>query len=332
MKRSPKAGAAKTQETESVARRVENILELIGETPLLRLQRLPSEGSAEVWLKLESLNPGGSLKDRAALAMVEAAEAAGVLQPGDTIVEPTSGNMGIGLAQVAAVKGYRCVLVMPERRGSAHLALLQHFGARVVLTPARLRMEGAIARAKSIIAENPRCFMPQQFTNEANRAAHRAGTGAEILSALGGAVDGFVAAVGTSGSLSGVGAALREANPATRLVAVEPASSAVLSGEASGAHGIPGIGAGFMPPLFDPSLVDQIYRCAEEDALRCSRALARNEGLSAGLSAGAAVWGALRLAAELRPTQRVVTLLCDRWGESPWGDERALPAGLDFII
>ena len=332
MRRSLKTGAAKIQEIEKVAQRVESILELIGDTPILRLQRLPAEGSAEVWVKLESLNPGGSLKDRAALAMVEAAEDAGVLKPGDTIVEPTSGNMGIGLAQVAAVKGYRCVLVMPERRRSAHLALLRHFGARVVLTPARLRMEGAIARAKSIVTENPRCFMPQQFANEANRAVHQEGTGAEILRALGGAVDGFVAAVGTSGSLSGVGAALREANPATQLIAVEPSSSAVLSGEASGAHGIPGIGAGFVPPLFDTSLVDQVYRCAEEDALRCSRELARQEGLSAGLSAGAAVWGALRLAAELGPTRRVVTLLCDRWGDSPWGDKSALPAGLDFII
>ncbi len=291
----------------------QNVLELVGRTPLLRLKSQEPAGGAKLYAKFEMANPGGSVKDRIALAMLAEAESRGALKPGQgTVVEPTSGNTGVGLAMVCAVKGYRCVLVMPEGLSPRRYAVLKAYGAQLLLTPFELGMKGAVDRAQALLAEHPDWFCPMQFNNRANPSAHRKTTAREILRALKGAPAAFVAGVGTGGTLTGVGEVLKKEDPKVRVVAVEPDGSAVLSGSLPGPHRIQGIGAGFVPGVLDLRVVDQIIRVTDADALATVSELARKEGLLAGISAGANVWAARRVAAELSPEQCVVTVLCDR--------------------
>ncbi len=304
------------------------MLELVGKTPIVRLRRIAS-GMAEVLCKLEGQNPAGSVKDRACLAMVEAAERDGRLSPGATIVEPTSGNTGIGLALVAAVKGYRLILCMPDDASAERRALLAHYGAEVVLTPARKLMKGAIDRAQEIVRSNPRCFMPQQFDNPANPDAHRAGTAQEILADTNGVLDAFVACVGTGGTITGVGEVLKQKLPAVRVFAVEPSSSQVLGGKPAAMHAIQGIGAGFVPGVLNRDVIDELITCEDRAAFDMARRLAREEGITGGMSSGAAVWAAVEVARKLGPGKRVVTVLPDTWDRYTSVDK---PAGLDFII
>lgn len=288
----------------------DGIIELIGRTPLVRLRALSPKGGAEVVAKLESAGPGGSVKDRAALAMVDAAEAEGKLAPGATIVEATSGNTGISLAMIAAVRGYRCVLVMPEDMSLARRLILRAYGAEVVLTPAQEGMGGAVERATQIRKETD-AFMPRQFENPANPEAHARTTAEEIWRATGGAIDAFVAGVGTGGTLTGVGRVLRARRPGVRIVAVEPKASAVLSGGAPGLHGIQGLGAGFVPRILDTKVYDEVMAVTDVAADRAMRRLSREEGILAGPSAGATVHAAIEVAKTMQPGQRVVTILCD---------------------
>jgi cysteine synthase A len=312
-----------------------SVLELIGGTPMVRLRRIAGAavGTADVVVKIEGHNPAGSVKDRACIAMIEAAERDGRLQRGDTIVEPTSGNTGIGLALVAAVKGYRLILTMPDDASLERRALLEHYGAEVVLTPARKLMKGAIERAKDIVAHNPRCFMPQQFDNPANAEAHRSGTAREILRDTGGKLDAFVAGVGTGGTISGVGQRLKEEVPGVRIVAVEPSASPVLTGGSPGQHAIYGIGAGFVPSLVSRDLIDEVLACGDQTAFDMADRLAREEGIDAGPSGGAAVWGSIEIARRLGPGRRVVTILPDTWDRYTTVERpRASLGGVDFII
>lgn len=292
-------------------KRATDVLQLIGATPIVRLNRVVTPGGAEVWAKFEAANPGGSVKDRIALAMVEAAEASGALVPGGTIVEPTSGNTGIGLAMVAAVKGYRLIVTMFDTASRERRQQMQAYGAKVVLTPASAGMRGAIDKALELQRENPGYFLPQQFTNPANPAIHQQTTGVEILEQMKGDVAAFVAGVGTGGSISGVGSVLKEKVPDVRVIAVEPAGSAVLSGRDAGISYIEGIGAGFVPDTLDRSVVDEIQTIDDDDAFDMARRLAREEGLLVGVSAGANVHTAVQVAAQLAPGQKVVTILCD---------------------
>ena len=289
----------------------DSVLDLIGETPLVRLRRLPKPGGAAVVAKLEARNPGGSVKDRTALAMIEDAERRGVLRPGGTLVEPTSGNTGIGLAMVAAVKGYRLILTMPEDMSVERQRLMTRFGAEIHLTPAIEGMTGAVFAAEELLREHPDYFMPQQFQNPANPEVHRRTTALEILAAVGGRLDVFVAGVGTGGTITGVGEVLKEKLPGVKIVGVEPAKSPVLSGGRPGLHGIQGIGASFVPGVLNQSIIDQVVQVRDEDATAYSRRLSREEGLLVGVSAGAAVWAACEVAATLRPEQLVVTVLPD---------------------
>jgi len=311
----------------------DSVLSLIGATPMVRLRRLAPPSSAEVLVKLESCNPAGSVKDRACIAMIEAAERDGRLKPGDTIVEPTSGNTGIGLALVAAVKGYRLILTMPDDASEERRALMTHYGAEVVLTSARKLMKGAIERAREIVAQNPRCFMPQQFDNPANPAAHRTTTAREILEATGGKIDAFVAGVGTGGTITGVGERLKQEVPGVRVIAVEPASSPVLGGGAAGQHAIQGIGAGFVPSVLNRDVIDEVLACDEKAAFDMAGRLAREEGVSGGISAGAAVWGALEVAQRLGAGRRVVTIIPDAWDRyTSVSKPRAHLGAVDFMI
>jgi cysteine synthase A len=289
----------------------ESVLELIGDTPLVRLRKLPKPGGASVVAKVEARNPGGSVKDRIALAMIEDAERTGALKPGGTLVEPTSGNTGIGLAMVAAVKGYRLILTMPEDMSVERQRLLARFGAEIHLTPAIEGMSGAVFAAEELVREHPGYFMPQQFQNPANPAVHRRTTALEILSAVGGRLDAFVAGVGTGGTLTGVGEVLKEKMPGLLIVAVEPAKSPVLAGGEPRPHGIQGIGASFVPGVLNRAIIDRIVAVKDEDATAWARRLTREEGLLAGISAGAAVWAACEVAATLAPEQLVVTVLPD---------------------
>jgi len=289
----------------------DTVLSTIGGTPLVRINRLVSEGDAEVVAKLESFNPGGSVKDRIALNMVEEAERRGDLSAGDTIVEPTSGNTGIGIALVAAVKGYEAVLVMPESMSVERRALLKHLGARVVLTPAAGGMRGAVDEAERLAAQPGHCRL-RQFENPANPDAHRKHTAPEIVDALEGRVpDHFVAGVGTGGTISGVGEVLKRTYPDLRTVAVEPERSPVLSGGEPGPHGIQGLGAGFVPGIYDAAQVDEVVRVRDEDALETARALARKEGILAGISCGAAMFVALEVARRAGRDSLVVVVLPD---------------------
>ena len=287
------------------------ILDLVGRTPIVRLQKLPRPDGAVVLAKLEFFNPAGSVKDRVAIAMIEDAERRGALQPGATIVEPTSGNTGVGLAMVAAVKGYRLILTMPDDMSVERQRLLSRFGAEIHLTPAIEGMTCAVFAATELIREHPDYFMPQQFQNPANPEIHRRTTALEILDATEGRLDAFVAGVGTGGTITGVGEVLKDKLPGVRVIAVEPAKSAVLSGGPFRPHGIQGIGASFVPGVLNRSVIDRIVPVRDEDATAWSRRLSREEGILAGISSGAATWAACQVAAELTPTQTVVTILPD---------------------
>jgi cysteine synthase A len=289
----------------------ETVLDLIGGTPMVRLSRMVKEGWAELVAKVESFNPAGSVKDRIALSMIEAAEREGRLKPGETIVEPTSGNTGIGLAMVAAVKGYRLIVTMPEDMSLARRDLLARYGVEVVLTPAIEGMSGAVYAAQELINENPRYFMPQQFENPANPEVHRRTTAREILAATGGKIDAFVAGVGTGGTITGVGEVLKEQDSDILVIAVEPARSSVLQGGHGGVHAIQGIGASFVPGIFNREVVDEIISVGDEDAIAMSRRLTHDEGMLVGISAGANVFAALKVAKRLGRGKRVVTVLPD---------------------
>ena len=287
------------------------ILDEIGGTPLVRINKL-NQGGAEVVVKVESFNPGSSVKDRIAFAMIEAAEQAGLLKPGALIIEPTSGNTGIGLAFVAAVKGYHLILTMPEIMSIERRKLAQAYGAEIVLTEGAKGMKGAIAKALELRDSHPGSFIPQQFENPANPAYHKAHTGPEIWADADGKVDAFVAGVGTGGTLTGVGEYLREQNPNVKIFAVEPDTSPVLAGGAPGPHKIQGIGAGFVPKVLNTGLITEVIGVSAENAGKTARAAAAQEGLLVGISSGAALWAALELAK--RPEfagKRIVALLPD---------------------
>ncbi|MBP8200836.1 MAG: cysteine synthase A, partial [Nitrospira sp.] len=273
-----------------------DITELIGGTPLVRLNRLSKPGGATIYAKVESFNPGGSIKDRICLNMINEAERLGKLKPGGTIVEPTSGNTGIGLALVAAVRGYKLILVMPESMSMERASLLSSYGAQLVLTAAWEGMKGSIKEAESIVAQNPSYYMPDQFSNPANPDMHRKTTGPEIVNALDGRVDAFVAAVGTGGTITGCGEVIRERNPAAKIVAVEPAGSPVLSGGDPGPHKIQGIGAGFVPKVLNRTLLDRVVTVTDDEAYQTAKLLAKKEGLLVGISAGANVFAAQKIA------------------------------------
>jgi cysteine synthase A len=289
----------------------DSVLDLIGNTPLVRLNRVVPAGSAEILAKVESRNPGGSVKDRIARAMIEDAERRGLLRPGSTLVEPTSGNTGIGLAVVAAVKGYRLILTMPDDMSMERRRLLARLGAELVLTPAIEGMTGAVFAAQELCRTNAGYVMLQQFENPANPDAHRRTTALEILEATGGRVDAFVAGVGTGGTVTGVGEVLRQRAGAVRIVAVEPARSPVLSGGKARVHGIQGIGASFVPGILNRAVIDEVVQVKDEDAMATALRLAREEGLLVGISAGANVWASLGVAQRLGPGRTVVTVLCD---------------------
>lgn len=289
-----------------------NILSLIGNTPLVKINRMVSDNSAEIWAKLEGFNPGGSVKDRIALSMIETAENEGRLKKGGTIVEPTSGNTGIGLAMVAAVKGYRLILTMSETMSMERRQLLQAFGAELVLTPGDRGMMGAVEKAEEIYRDNPEFFMPQQFENKANPEMHRRTTAVEILRDLGSAPDAFVAGVGTGGTITGTGEVLKERNPDIWIAAVEPAGSPVLSGGEPGKHKIAGIGAGFYPGVLNTKIYNEVIPVTDEDAADITRQLALKEGILAGISSGAAMWAAMKVAERLGKGKRVVVIFPDR--------------------
>jgi cysteine synthase len=287
------------------------ITELIGRTPLVRLNRLSRDGAATIWAKVESFNPGGSVKDRICLNMVDEAERQGRLKPGGTIVEPTSGNTGIGLALISAVRGYKLILVMPESMSMERASLLSSYGAQLVLTAAWEGMKGSIKEAESIVAQNPSYFMPDQFANPANPAMHRRTTAVEIWEALDGHLDAFVAAVGTGGTITGCGEVFKERNPRIRVTAVEPAGSPVLSGGDPGPHKIQGIGAGFVPQVLNRAILDGVIAVTDDEAYQTTKLLAKKEGLLVGISSGANVFAAQKVAEQLGPGKNVVTVLCD---------------------
>ena len=278
--------------------KAKNILDTLGNTPLVEISPKLNKTTAHVFAKVESFNPGGSAKDRVAVAMIEAAEKAGKLASGGTIIEPTSGNTGIGLALVSAVKGYRMILVMPDNMSAERIRLAKAYGAEVVLTPAVDGMKGCIAKAEELNRTTPNSFIPQQFDNPANPAAHERSTGPEIWRDLEGRVDAFVAGVGTGGTLTGVGRFLRAKNPDMKLYAVEPDASPLISKGVSGPHKLQGIGANFIPSIFDRTLVDEVICVSAENAGATARALGAKEGILCGITSGAAMWAALELAAQ----------------------------------
>lgn len=295
----------------------QNVTGIIGRTPLVALSRVGEELSlgGRIVVKYEATNPGGSVKDRIALSMIDDAEERGALQPGATIIEPTSGNTGVGLAMIAAARGYHVILTMPETMSIERRRLLAAYGAELVLTEGPLGMKGAIAKANELAASTPGSFMPSQFSNPANPSVHRRTTGPEIWEDTDGEVAAFVAGVGTGGTVSGVGEYLKERNPAIHIVAVEPAASPVLSGGKSGPHPIQGIGAGFVPDVLDTQVYDEIIRVEGEDAMRAGRLLARREGLLAGISSGAATWAAIQLARRAEFAGRMIVVLLPDTGE-----------------
>ncbi|MDY5241967.1 MAG: cysteine synthase A [Alistipes senegalensis] len=296
---------------------VNSVLELVGDTPMVELERLGRDAGAvaRVVAKVELFNPAGSVKDRVALAMVERAEADGTLRPGATIIEPTSGNTGVGLALVSTLKGYRLILTMPETMSVERRRLVAAYGAQVVLTPGAEGMKGAIARAQALREEIPGSVILQQFENPANPARHYRTTAEEIWRDTEGGIDLFVAGVGTGGTVSGTGRRLKELNPAVRIAAVEPASSPVLSGGAPGAHKIQGIGAGFVPGNYDPSVVDLVVPVADDEAIATARLLASREGLLVGISSGAAAYAALQLAKREEYRGKTIVVLLPDTGE-----------------
>ena len=293
----------------------EDITELVGNTPLVRLRRASEESGAEVVAKLEYLNPAGSIKDRIGVSMIDAAEQAGLVRPNTIILEPTSGNTGIALAFVCAARGYRCTLVMPETMSKERRMLLRAYGAELVLTPGAEGMPGAIRKAEEIAAADSRCLIPQQFTNPANPEAHRRGTAEEIWRDTDGRVDVLVAGVGTGGTITGVGEVLKERKPTLRCVAVEPDASPVLSGGEKGPHPIQGIGAGFVPEVLNTGIYDEVVRAAGEDAFETARRLAREEGLLVGISSGAAVWAAGQVAQRPESRGKLIVVIVPSNGE-----------------
>lgn len=295
-----------------MARIVNNITELIGDTPLVRLNKIVPEGSAEIYLKLEFFNPGSSVKDRIAISIIEEAEREGKLKPGSTIIEATSGNTGIGIALVAAARGYRAILVMPETMSLERRNLLKAYGAELVLTPGSEGMKGAIRVAKELLDANPSYFPAQQFDNPANVKIHRETTGPEIVEAiqsLDGKLDGFVAGIGTGGTITGAGEVLRTAFPNIHIAAVEPSSSPVLSGGSPSPHKIQGIGAGFIPSILDTDVYNEVIQVSNEQAFETARLAAKTEGILGGISSGAAIHAALRLAEKLGTGKRVVAVI-----------------------
>ncbi len=289
---------------------VDSLLDLVGNTPVVRLNRIVPEGSAEIWAKLESFNPGGSVKDRICLAMIEEAERTGRIRPGATIVEPTSGNTGIGLALVCAIKGYRLILTMPDTMSEERRSLLTAYGAQLVLTPDTRGMHGAIRKAEEIVGEHPDYFMPQQFANPANPEVHRRTTARELLAQFE-RIDAFVAGVGTGGTVTGVGEVLREHMPGILVVAVEPAASQVLSGGEPGFHTIQGWGAGFVPEILNTRVYHEVIAVTDAAAAACTRRLAKQEGILGGISSGGACVAALEVAKRLGRGKTVVTVFPD---------------------
>jgi len=292
-----------------------NITELIGKTPLVRLNKLSKELDAEIIAKIEYFNPGGSVKDRIGLAMIEDAEKKGLINKDTVIIEPTSGNTGIALAMVCAVKGYRLILTMPETMSIERRKLLRAYGAEIVLTPGEKGMKGAIEKAFEIYNSIPNAFMPQQFENLANPEIHRKTTALEIWNDTNGQVDIFVAGVGTGGTITGVGEVLKERKPTVKIVAVEPYESAVLSGEPPRPHKIQGIGAGFVPKVLNTKIYDQIIKVKSEDAFEMSRYLAREEGILVGISSGAALYGAVEVAKKSENKKKMIVVLLPDTGE-----------------
>ena len=292
-------------------RTVPKILDLIGKTPLARLNKLVPAGSAAVYAKLESMNPGGSVKDRICLGMIRDAEEKGLLTPGSVIIEATSGNTGIGLALISAVKGYRLILAMPDSMSFERQQLLKRFGAELVLTPALEGMRGAVDKAEELAKKNKNSFTPQQFNNPANPKAHRETTAEEIWEALDGKIDAFVAGVGTGGTITGCGEVFKQRNPKIKIIAVEPKRSAVLSGGEPGYHRIQGIGAGFVPQVLNRRVIDEIVTVEDETAWETSTAVTRGEGILAGISSGAAFSVAKKVAEELGPGKNVVVIFPD---------------------
>ena len=292
-----------------------NVLDTIGKTPLIRLNKLTENINATVVGKLESRNPGGSVKDRVCKAMIEEAEKQGILKPGATLIEPTSGNTGIGLAMVAAVKGYKLVLTMPETMSVERRNLLKAYGAQLVLTPGSEGMGGAIKKAEELHTATPGSSMPQQFKNLANPKAHRETTGPEIWEETDGKVDIVVAGVGTGGTITGIAEFIKPKKPTFKVVAVEPAASPVLSGGKKGPHKIQGIGAGFKPDVLQLNLVDEIIQVTDDDALKTARALAQKEGLLVGISAGAATWAALQVAKRPENKGKLIVVILPDTGE-----------------
>lgn len=288
-----------------------SILELIGSTPVIKLRRLPGKNDAEVWAKIEYLNPGGSVKDRICLSMIEAAERGGKLKPGSTIIEPTSGNTGIGLALIAAVKGYRLILTMPDTMSEERRSLLAAYGAHLILTPDTKGMGGAIHKAEELLQQHSNYFMPQQFNNPANPEIHRRTTAIELLRQFK-RIDAFVAGVGTGGTITGVGEVLKEKMKDVGIYAVEPAASPVISGGEPGYHKIQGIGAGFIPAVLNREVLDKVITVTDDDATAYTQRLAAEEGLLVGISSGAACWAALQTAKSLGKGHVVVTIFCDK--------------------
>jgi cysteine synthase A len=297
------------------------MLDLIGRTPMVRINKLAGPKDASLYAKLEGENPGGSVKDRIALAMVEEAERSGLLLPGGTIIEPTSGNTGIGLGIVAVLRGYKLILTMPDTMSVERRSLLAAYGAELVLTPGQDGMRGAVDKAEELLKATPNSYMPQQFNNPANPEAHRKTTAREILSALGPKIDAFVAGVGTGGTLTGVGEVLRSKNRDIKIIAVEPAASPVLSGGAPGPHKIQGIGAGFLPGVLNTQIYDEVVQVTDDEAAEAARELAAKEGILCGISSGAAFFAALKTARLLGKGKSVVVILPDR-------GERYLSTGL----
>ncbi len=293
----------------------ENILQLIGNTPLVELKKMEKETNARIFAKLEFFNPMGSVKDRIALSMIEDAERRGILRKGMCIVEPTSGNTGIGIAMVCAVKGYRAVIVMPENMSLERRKILKALGAEIILTPAEEGMMGAIKRAEEIVNKNKNCIMLQQFKNPANPEIHRRTTAMEIWRDMEGRVDVFVAGVGSGGTITGIGEVLKKFKEDVKVVAIEPEKSAVLSGGKPGKHGIQGIGAGFVPDVLNMDVVDEVIKVSDEDAAKMMFCLAREEGIFAGISAGAAVYGAMEIAKREESKGKNIVIILPDTGE-----------------
>lgn len=289
---------------------VQSVTELIGETPVLKLNRLVKPGMANIYVKIESLNPGGSVKDRIALGMVLAAEEQGLLKPGSTIVEPTSGNTGIGLAMVAAARGYHLIVVMPETMSVERRMLMGAYGAEFVLTPGNLGMKGAIAEAERLVRENSDYYMPQQFDNPANPETHRKTTALEILDQIP-QIDAFIAGIGSGGTITGVGEVLKEKLPNVQIIGIEPAGSPFISEGKSGPHKIQGLGAGFIPQVLNTELLDKVVKVTNENAFEAGRSIAREEGLLVGISSGAALWAALQEAKELGEGKNILVIVAD---------------------